>query len=528
MCFLPSRIKIFVVFILFLFAYCVKEQKSVEDDFDLKNTLLYGIPQQPSSLDPAESSDLIYTQIAFNIFETLIQYDWDSGKYLPALAISWEKSEDGLAWIFHLRPGVKFHDGSALDALAVKKSFNRQIDSSCLFYQENITDTYGKFALNMIEKINIIDELTIQFKLKFPCSFFLDNIASPYFTSIVSPTALKKYGNQFGLNPCGTGPFKLRQWKQGKSIVLEKFNKYWGKSSQIENVLFKIVPDLKERFELLKRQELDIAIGLSASSINQLYYNPEINILTPKVFGTYFLGFMCQNKPFDDLRIRKAISLAIDVKSLVSSLSRGFAVVAQGPLPAGILSYHPLIKQEGYNIEQAIKLMEQAGYPHGLKAELCYFIQTDTLRANPLSQYIKSQLNKIGITLKVLAYNDWSIYYKEVLVQDKTDMFLEGFPTFTRDADNFLYALFHSKSRSNFFKYSNTRVDRLLEQARQTMEVWERRKLYQDVQQIIVNEIPAVFLSHPSMGYAIRERVKNFKTDPTMIVRLNEVELRDN
>ena len=81
MCFLPSRIKIFVVFILFLFAYCVKEQKSVEDDFDLKNTLLYGIPQQPSSLDPAESSDLIYTQIAFNIFETLIQYDWDSGKY---------------------------------------------------------------------------------------------------------------------------------------------------------------------------------------------------------------------------------------------------------------------------------------------------------------------------------------------------------------------------------------------------------------------------------------------------------------
>ncbi len=490
---------------------------------------MYGIPQDPTSLDPAETSDLIRDQIAFDIFETLLCYDWDSERYLPCLAVSWGKNDDGLVWTFHLRPNVKFHDGSALDALAVKNSFDRQIDSSCPYYYQNITEPYGKFVLkNMIQKINIIDGLTIQFKLKFPCSFFLDNISSPYLASIISTAALKKYGNQFGFHPCGTGPFKFRQWTPGEKIVLEKFKNYWGRPSRIERIFYKVVPNLKERIESLNKQELDIITGLSAASMNKLYYTPNIKIFTTTSLGTVFLGFNCQRKPYDNPKLRRAISNALDIKTMIASLSRGFAIDAQGPLPPSVPTYDPFIKQEGYNIEKAQKLIKQFGYSDSLIAKFCYVIETDTLRASPLVQYIKDQLEKIGIYTEIVPYHDWSLYLKEVLIQGKCDIFLAGWGILTKNADNFFYALFHSQSNWNLFHYSNPIVDQLLEQVRQTTTDWERKKLYREVQQIIINETPAIFLSHSKMPYAVGKRVKNFKTDLTITVRLNDVELRNN
>lgn len=513
------------ILIILLFIYCNQERKENEQNSGIRKNLQYGIPHDPFSLDPAESSDLIYDQIVFNIFETLLLYNWDTGQYIPVLANSWEKTADNLVWIFHLRSGVTFHDGSFLNAHAVKISFDRQFNKNCPFYKEYSTDNYGKFAFDMIENIAIIDDMKVRFKLKFPCSYFLDNIASPYFSSVVSISALKKYKDQFGSNPIGTGPFKFSVWQKGEKITLHKFTNYWKNSSYIDSVSYKVIPDLAERIKLIKNEELDVITGLSASVTNELYYNPNLIIFTPQISGTTFLGFNCQKKPFDDLRIRKAIAYAINVKSMIASLSRGFAAVAQGPLPQNILSYDPSIKQEGYNIKKSNKLIEEAGYSNGFSARLCYLIETDTLRANPLSQYIKTQLEKIGIQTKIAPYNNLSLYEKEVFVQEKTDMFLGGWPTYTKDADNFLYSLFHSQSKYNFFHYSNPEVDHLLDQARKMMAYQKRREIYKKIQQIIIDETPAVFLSHPTMGYAISKRVKNFKTYQGMIVQLADVKL---
>lgn len=493
--------------------------------FNTKNKLKYAIPQNPFSLDPAVANDLIYNQIVFNIFETLIRYDWNLKKYIPVLATSWINSPDNLIWIFHLRAGVTFHDGSPLAANAVKTSFERQLFNSSKFYKEDSTDTYGRFALKMIQEINVVDSLTVQFKLKSPSSHFLDNVACPYFSAILSPKALSRLDVRFGDSPVGTGPFKFKSWKKDEQIILEKYYDYWNAPPKINQVSYKIIPDLNDRIMGLKQGKLDIITGLSASSANNLYYDSEINVITQPIPATVFLGFNCHAQPFDDIRIRQAICSALDIHSMVSSLSRGFASVAQGPLPPTVFGFEPSIKQSSYNIEKAIELIKDAGYPKNIKAKLSYFVQTDTLRANPIAQYIKSQLKKIGVHVEIQPYNNWSHYREEILLKGKTDLFLDGWPVFTAFADNFLQVLFYSKSKYNFFNYSNPDVDKLLYQARYTLSKQTRKQVYDKVQHIIVDKVPAVFLSHPTMGFAVRNHVKNFETDPSMVVWLKSVEL---
>src|SRR5574341_6897 len=186
-------------------------------------TLRYGIPQAPTSLDPATAIGLIYYQSAFNIFETLIAVDWEKGGFVPQLATSWQPDSTGMQWTFSLRRHVVFHDGSPLNAEAVKASFERQFDANTPFYRRDQTDTYGHFALSMIKEIRAINDSTVQFILKYCYSAFLDNLATPNFAAIVSPRALKELGENFGHHPVGTGPFQFESWAPDSQVVIKKF-----------------------------------------------------------------------------------------------------------------------------------------------------------------------------------------------------------------------------------------------------------------------------------------------------------------
>ncbi|MBN2007799.1 hypothetical protein JW960_00475 [candidate division KSB1 bacterium] len=521
--FLSCKVKLFfsISCLILLLSSCIVKNNCLSGHHQ---SLKYALPSEPVSLDPVESNDLVYNQIVFNIFETLIKYDWEADEFYPMLATSWQVDTNQVDWTFKLRPHVTFHDGSPLNALAVKISFERQISPDSPYFTKNRTDSYGKFALHMIDNISIVDELTVRFHLKFACSYFLDNIASPYFSSIISPVALKKYGPKFGHHPVGTGPFTFSKWEKGEEILLRKYSHYWKKSQGINRIDFLILANLENRIDMLKEKKLDIITGLSASCINDLYYTPEIKVLTPQIIGTNFLGFNCKAKPFDSRDIREAVCFALDVKTMITSLSRGFATVANGPIPPQICNTDSLQKQQCYNIERARQFMRAAGYANGIDATLGYFVQTDTLRADPISQYIKSQLGKIGINLKIVPYNNWKRYEQEILVQGKTNMFIDGWPVFTKHADNFLYNLFHSHSNFNFFKYNNSDVDSLLTSANKITNNLDRQKIYQHIQQIIIDDTPAIFLSHPTMGYAMQARVRNFKIDPAMVVNLEDVD----
>ncbi len=513
-------------FILLCLAWCLLGCSTPQPTQAPIMSLRYGIPQAPVSLDPAKETDLIYYQIAFNIFETLITTDWEKAVYVPRLATSWQADSTRMRWTFTLRQGVVFHDGSPLNAEAVKVSLERQFDRNTPFYKQDRTDTYGHFAFGMLKEIRAVNDSTVQFILKYPFSAFLDNLATPILAAIVSPRALKEFGEKFGHHPVGTGPFRFESWEPDNQIVIKKFERYWDRPPQIDNVIYKIIPSLEEKLQQLKNGELEVISGLSAASVSDLYLTPSIKVVERELLVTTYIGFNCQIHPFSEVKIRRAMGYALDKKSIVFAISRGLATIAQGPLPPMAADYDStLVFSETYNPQMAQALLQSAGYAPGTTVNLHFLIETDTLRANPLVQALKSYFEKVGLQVEIVSHQDEQNYGEAIFSSNIGQLFWHGSRSYTRHSDSFLYPLFHSQSPHNLFQYKNPEVDSLLEQARRTPDEPTQRVLYRRIQEIIMQDVPAVFISHPKAVYAIRDRVKNFRVDPLAIPWLNEVRL---
>jgi ABC-type transport system substrate-binding protein len=191
------------------------------------------------------------------------------------------------------------------------------------------------------------------------------------------------------------------------------------------------------------------------------------------------------------------------------------------------MAYDSTLTSQIYDPQLAKTLLQNSGYLNNSVVKLPYNTHTDTIRVDPFVQVFKSDLEKIGMRIELVFYNDWKTYHKSVLVDGDHQLFRDGWMGYTRHPDNFLYPLFQSKSTHNFFKYKNPEVDSLLEQARQTPDEPTQRVLYRRIQEIILQDVPAVFISNPKAVYAIRDRVKNFRVDPLAIPWLNEVRLDD-
>jgi peptide/nickel transport system substrate-binding protein len=487
--------------------------------------LIYGIPQAPTSLDPATATDLIYYQITFNIFETLIAIDWATSEFIPVLARSWQSDSTGLRWRFSLRQGVVFHDGSPLNAEAVKISFERQYDESSPYFRRNVTDKWGYSTFNMLQEIRAINDSTVEFILKYPYSAFPNSLATPNLATIVSINALKTSSRQFGQQPIGSGPFQFVRWGPDRRIVIKRFPKYWGKPTHLDSVIYQIIPSLEIKIQGLRNGQVDVISGLSAASVDQLYHTPSIHVVETLLPATAFLGFNCQTYPFAEAKLRHAVARVLDKKTMVASISRGLATVARGPLPPMVEGYDSTLFSPQFEPQTAKAELQSLGYANSTVVNLHYFIETDTLRANPMVQALKSNLEKLGLQVRVVAYRNWQVYEEAIRMGSKSQLFWGVGGSYTRHADNFLYPWFHSQSSNNVFKYKNPEVDLLLEQARRTSDTVQQRELYRKAQAIILQDCPAVFFSHPKAIYAIRKRVKNFKVDPLAIPWLHEVKL---
>lgn len=489
-------------------------------------SLRYGISQAPGSLDPAAETDFINYQIIFNIFETLIAMDWETGAFVPKLATAWQPDSTRMQWTFSLRPRVLFHDGSPLNAEAVKISLERQFDANSPYFRQDQTTTYGPLAFNMIKEIRAVNDSTVQFILKYPYHAFLDNLATPFFATIVSTQALQTFGENFGQHPVGTGPFQFENWIPDRQIVIKQFDRYWGKPPQIAKVTYKIIPSLEARLQQIKSGDVEIISGLSAANVSDLYLTPGVKIVERELLGTAYVGFNCQSYPFSDVKVRQAIRHAVDKKKIVLSICRGLATVAKGLLPPLAADYDStLVADETYNPTLAEALLKEAGYVAGTKANVHFLIEADSLRRNPLALALKSYLEKMGMQIELVAHQYEPNYRAAILSRNVGQLFWQGWRSYTRHSDSFLYPLFHSQSPDNLFQYKNPEVDALLEQARRTPDRQMQQALYRRIQEIILQDAPAVFFSHPKAVYAIRAQVKNLKVGPLAIPWLQEVRL---
>lgn len=470
---------------------------------------VYLCAHEALTLDPSRAYDYASIRVTANLYEGLVKSRPDSAEIEPCLAKAWEISADGLTWTFRLRPGVTFHDGTPLDAQAVKFNVERLLNSKD-------APATGQLAYGMVESVEAVDGLTVRFKLKFPYAPFLNNLAAFFAAPVVSPEDLKKSGGGTETALAGTGPFLLEKWDRGKEITLKANPAYWGTKPALKRIVFRTERDPQKRVRLLLSKKADI-IDAEPEDIPSLeakgcriwrVAGPDIS----------YLGFYTNKKPFSDSAVRLAACRAIDQEHLVNGVLKSKAVLARGPLPPGILGYDETLRQPSRDLEEARRLLAGADYPRGLSITIITYAGErpyNPAGGEALARAVAEQLSGAGFQVRVSAY-PWE-EFKKALSRQEGDAFLYGWTADNRDPDNFLFTLFSSAQIStglNATRYSRQKVDTLLITAQRTLDPGLRARLYQDVINELRQDVPAFFINHSLFVLAAAPALQNLTVLP--------------
>lgn len=485
------------------------------------NQLVYLRQENCRTLDPAKAEDQGSAGVILNIFEGLVRFEPGSAKIQPCLAESWEVSGDSMSWTFKLRPGVVFQDGTPFNAQAVKSSIDRQLKKNA-----GSSITQASLIYGMVRSLNVIDDLTVRFNLEFPYAPFLNNLAVPFAAPVVSPAAVEKYGQDFWLYPSGTGPYILKRWNQGREVVLKANPGYWGKKPLTDEVIFRSEPSGARRLKLLLDGRADVIEGSPDFNFAALA-GKGISVSRVSGMDISYLGFYTNKKPFNDPKVRRAACLSINQQELIKTLFKNNALLADGPLPPGILAYEKDTEQYTYNLEQAREQLKEAGYPDGLEITLLCYSNPRTYNpagGRELARYLSGQLNRAGFKTQIVSY-PWE-QFKKALSRQEGDAFIYGWTCENCDPDDFFYTLFSSAqiaSNLNSTRYSNQKVDTLLVTAQRIGDPDLRIRLYHDAQQQLLMDAPALFLNHSLNILLSRPEVQGFTPQPGGLIYLNSV-----
>jgi len=455
------------------------------------------LSSEPISLDPAKSSRIQDDQVMWLLYDALTQLSADSTKMEPALAERWKQSPDGLTYTFTLRKNVRFHDGSTLDAQAVKVSFERQFLPTSPFYSASPPNAYEQILAGLVKQVQVLDPLTVAITLQYPRPQQFANV------KIISPQALLRRGLNLSRTPVGTGPFRLERWESDR-IVLTPSSDSWRGRPRVSQVTFAIVPDTQIAMERLEAGDFDLMPEVSPQLFERLAANPIIRLMKVGGLNLRFLGMQLDRSPLQDRRIREGIARAVDRDRLAMVLGRGAMLSSRGPLPPASLGYDPQIRQPTHDPRRARELLREAGAEGSLTLRLLYNASLESWVE--VAQAIRSDLHKVGLTVELVGVSDWKAFHEERR-KGNYDLYLYGWSVSTPDPERFLFPLFQSKSPDNFGHFSNAKVDELLAQARQPMDESRRLRLYREATRLIVTEVPAVFLYHQITFAAQHARV---------------------
>ena len=449
-----------------------------------RDTIVFATTSDATTLDPAESSNIESDVINLSIYEGLLGFDSEA-RVVGKLAERWGVAVDGVTWTFHLRRGVRFHDGTALDAAAVKESLDRLRDPVALHRNHPL--------LAMIARVNVIDSHTVAVVTAFPFGSFEATIAN-LDADIISPAALAKWGTQYGKSgdaAVGTGPFKLASWKKDLEIVLERNEDYWGSKPRIRRAIYRPVPDADAKVAALEAGDVDIINRIPAAVADRLEWNSGIVVRRRPTLSSYLLRFNNGRRPFNDRRVRQAISLAIDRRDIVDHLMPGTAAVPTGPLST-LVRNSARLGEIARDLPAARRLLREAGYPNGFKTRI-----TTTARYTmgiELAEALEAQLKDVGIDAPIDVI-ERPIFMGGTATQraaDDREMYIMTIASSTADADWGLRPRFLSSSPINQDRYSNPEFDRVIMQAMTETDMEKRRALYKRAQQIVYLEDPPV------------------------------------
>ena len=469
---------------------------------DNGNTLRYWIKQDPPSLDPAQGRDTTSAVIQMHIYDGLVDLEPITVEPVPAVAESWEISGDGRVYTFHLRKGVKFHNGREVTAEDFRYAFERVLDpktkSVRTWVLEQIKGADEKLSgeADTVEGINVIDDYTLELTLKEPLSFFLSLMAMEA-ASVIPKEEVEKWGEDFGLHPTGCGPFKFKSWDRDSRLVIEAFKDYYGEGPYVDKIKFLIHRETSGALELYKNDEIDILTDLPPRRVESTKAQYPDDILMWDILGTYYLSFNLEKPPFKNNRLlRQAFNHAIDKNAICEKLLEGVPYPANGILPKGLAGHNPELKGYEYDPERAKKLLAEAGYPNGTGlGTIWLWYNTHEMHRN-LCVLVQDNLREIGVDVK-LKNLDWGPYL-DATKDGKAKFFRAGWLADYTDPDNFLYVLLHSSNigQGNYSRYNNPEFDALIEKARRLQDIDERVPLYQEAERMAVEDAVWVFLYH--------------------------------
>jgi oligopeptide transport system substrate-binding protein len=481
----------------------------------------------PNTLDPALSADANSHDYIVQIFSGLVKLD-DNLEPAPDIAASWEISPDNLTYTFHLRDDVFFQDGRKVTAADFKYSWER----ACLPLTGS--STAGTYLIDIvgvddviqgrseeIGGVEVVNDSTLKVTIDAPKSYFLSKLTYP--TAMVVDQSNVEAGIDWWRQPNGTGPFKLKDWQQGSSLVLERNDSYYGEVAHLDFVEYRFLSGVP--MNLYETGEIDIA-GVSVYYIDritdtsgpfyqELHESPELSF--------YWIGFNTTEPPFDDINIRKAFSMAVDKDKIINLVLRDLVQRADGILPPGIPGYNEDLVGLEFDVDAAKALIAASKY--GDVANLPPITLTTSgygATVSKLQEAIIYQWQEnLGVEVKVRQLEtERYVYY---LKEEKDNLFDIGWIADYPHPQDFLDLLFHTGAENNFGEYSNPALDALLEQAATELDTETSLAMYQQAERILVDDAAVLPLWFGRNYILVKPYVKGYEPNAMGYVMLNRV-----
>lgn len=467
--------------------------------------LRVGNPRNPTTLDPHYGRSGHEFFILHNIYDTLVGVN-AKGNLVPRLATSWENPEPTV-WIFKLRKDVKFHDGMPFDAKAVKWNYDRIMDPQA---KTIVRD------LDFLKSVEVVDDYTVRIITKVSAASLL-GLLPERGGMMVSPTAAKKFGADFGRNPVGTGPFMFVEWVQDDHVTLKRFDGYWDQPPRLDGVIYRIIPDETVAMVNLRSGNLDFIYDVSPKNITAIKADRNLVFMERPGFDWYQIYLNTKVPPFDDRRVRLALQYAVNREAMLRGVFFGHGQVAAGPISPSSWAYDPSLDPFPFDRDKAKQLLAEAGYPNGFSFTLLvgnspFYVQNATV--------FQAQLAKIEVQAKIEIVETVRMLQlmQDVSYQAVSSMWVGGV-----EPDGWLYSLYHSKGAWNKGRNQVRQVEELLERARSASSLDERRRLYQQAQRMIREQALDVWLYWRFNTAAMSKKVKGFEMYPDGKTRFQRV-----
>jgi dipeptide transport system substrate-binding protein len=497
----------------------------------LAKTLVFCSEGNPEALNP----QIVTTTTGMNagrpMFDNLVEFVPGSTEIEPGLAESWTISDDGREYTFRLREGVKFHSnalftpGRDMNADDILFSLERQWKEDHPYHntsQESFDFFVDMGLPELLESIEKLDERTVRIRLTRAEAPFLADLAMPFNVILSAEYAdlLLRQGTPEKLDrkPIGTGPFMFAGYQEDVALRFRAFPEYWGGRQPIDTLVFSITPNAAVRLTKLKAGECHVMAFPNPADAARIDADPTLALLKQEGLNIGYLAMNTRKPPFDDVRVRRAINMAIDKAAIIEAVYGGAGVPAKNPIPPTLWSYNDAVEDYPYDPEAAHRLLSEAGYPEGFETDLWYMPVSRPYNPNGkrMAEMIEADLARIGIRARLVT-EEWN-EYRARLQAGEPSMALYGWTGDNGDPDNFLNVLLGCTSArvggNNIAKWCDREYDGLVMRAKLTSDRAEREPLYRRAQEIFKEAAPWVPIAHSVVMMATRENVTGFKMDP--------------